>query len=444
MGKKKNKNPLTTAFVRQLALESPIEEYVRGHPRATDAVVEFFKEGTEDTWRLSAYTCGSEMVSPVDGGFLYNDVALRAYDVLYAMVQVLYDDREALIGEMHEKIVFLVEYCADGMVSVLENLSEEFRKERYRYYSIVLMQRVHMYLRGLEWQAANKPTYAFSLGLSEMLRTVELDQVPATCFRLPYPVIEIVFPPGLFPPYKMAAYGTVSETVVCPVEGALISDQSTTPLRTEKGSTAEGFEFLVYGRDPRTNRLNKLAVIGLSNNGETITEALDIAVATTARTAPERKDGLQAAKEQMPDILRFLVAGVLYLTASNADLVLGSLSSQYQDWLDSLKEIKLGRHQQEHVAGIRKQVERPNRVYVGQHVKLVDKHHSGESKNPEESGTGRASPRTHWRAAHYHIYWTGPKNAPQIPVSHFVERTWVNMPKEEGVTPPRVTPAHVK
>src|SRR5690606_19317532 len=48
-----------------------------------------------------------------------------------------------------------------------------------------------------------------------------------------------------------------------------------------------------------------------------------------------------------------------------------------------------------------------------------------EQAQPANEGSGTRTVRPHVRGAHWHLYWTGPKNKPQTPVLHWIPPTLI-------------------
>jgi hypothetical protein len=303
---------------------------------------------------------------------------------------------------------------------------------------LALLARAHNHLIYLSWVRKGRSVYLYSPILAEMLLHTKLDNLPVECLRLPYPVTEFSFPEGVIPPYPLfILYEEWKEDTnwgksQAEVTGAILTEEVAEDTQRPRirltflGKNSGGLmnvicEYFLY-----------------TDTGQTV--AKELSDAFKKRLPQEElenpihnemvQETAKRLEEHGPRLNAFIIASVVYAVMPDADAVLSANSPEYAEWAAEVASRKLNRHQQRDVSGIRGTVERPNRYYLGRSIRIIDRH---TSENPAQLGEKRASPRMHWRAGHFHLYWTGPKDGGlRNSVVKFVAPVIVNAP--EGTT----------
>lgn len=448
--KEKKKEPLTTSFVREIARHSTLEEY-------EDILVRNGAYAYHLT-RLSGLQEIHDTEFSAIGAQYYLDI-LRAkvgtprkeaekvfHGWLGAILTRIYahDDRNLFeIGNEVDNLILPV-----VVNTVVKRINEQYAGAAWitrvgderatSMLMLALLARAHNHLTYLSWRRAGRPVYMYSPVLAEMLTHTKLDKLPVECLRLPYPVTEFHFPKGLIPPYPLfVLYEEWKENnnwgdSFAEVTGAVLTEEN------QGGTDRPRLRLTVLGKNSG-GQMNQVCEYFLyTDTGNSVAKELNIAFNERMPQEELEKEihnemvrkTHERLKEYGPALNSFISASIIYATMPDADAILGADSPEYAAWAAEIASRKLNRHQQRDVSGIRGTVERPNRYFLGRSVRIIDRH---EPTRPSLPGEKRTSPRMHWRAGHFHLYWTGPKDgSARNSVVKFVAPTIVNAP--EGTT----------
>lgn len=427
---KKNKGPLTTSFVRELSRKSPFEDLdfkLRSGGRETH----WARMRTMDPEELleEGKTYGGRLLAEVISTVYVTDLSYRSkfsawFDAFIRRIgqtPVLKDDVITYAcGVPVAAVIGMFDEHTKGLKGV--GLTKEEKEAVAKVFMERLGLRAYTHRIHHKWVDTHRATYLYSPDLAEMLCHTRLDKLPVSSLRLPYPFVELCFPEKLFPPHPLPSYEETTSVFYSPIIGATLEEQ------TDIGA----WRISVWGKNPE-GEINLLHQYSLHvNTTQSITTELERALGNvdTENIARVPEETQTAIRENTAGINTFIAASIIYATMPNADVILGENSPEYAAWAKAMAARKLNRHQQKDVTGIRGTVERPNRYFLGRSVRIIDRHEPAGLSSPGET---RASPRMHWRAGHFHLYWTGPKDGgPRNSVVKFVEPTIVNAP--EGTT----------
>jgi hypothetical protein len=428
---KKNKKPLTTSFIRELAKKSQFEDLeFKIRNAGSEAHWNRIRNMNSDALLEEGRNYGAELLG--EAVFNINDIGGVRYTTTFSAWFSSYIRAINNIPELREEtITYACSVPVAGLIEKLDanmkfttgkGLTGENKEEIAKNFLKVLGLRAYTHRIHHRWMDTHRATYMYSPALAEMLCHTRLDTLPVSALRLPYPFIELSFPDGLFPNCPLTDAGDPNTVVYVKVKGATVEEQ------TDVGS----WRMSVWGLNPE-GEINLLHQYSLKiKTDKSVAVELDNAFSQLDEMCASytTKETVKTVHEYSKGINTFIVASVVYATMPNADAILGADSPEYATWAKEMAAKKLNRHQQKDVNTLRGTVERPNRYLLGRSIRIIDRH---EIKGDSVSGEKRMSPRMHWRAGHFHLYWTGPKDgSPRDSVVKFVEPTIVNAP--EGTT----------